>query len=344
MAVRTVIRPKLWFNHHDLRPVSFSHDLENSRDLVDVTAFEDTFRRRAVGLRSHQMGGAAWIHDTADKRALTTAIEDELSAATPGIWSIAPEQDAKPRETDATALRSIGTTTAAMLTAASTVVPLTAAPAVDVVAGSLLLIGYEIVRATGPANNSHEIPVSRGRRAVAHTGGSTVYLIGNPSTAYMLNPRVGEISPLSGAAGEAQRLDFSAEGDGPLYRGVLWIDRKFDVRDRSTPADSDVLDNEDRRDPTAYIPVPGTGDIIVHLHVLAPDTIPANTEIQIQHASDATGSGRVDAYSGEPTAPMSRRVVISDEAKRWIRARVSFPAGSVEGTSVTIAAAYGAAA
>ena len=104
MATRTVLKPKLWLDDHELSPLLMSFDLSASVNLVDATTLADGSMRRAPGVRDHGIGASGYLNTTPALIAAAEALEGEVGRSGVSVWTVAPTTD--PRVGDAAYLLS----------------------------------------------------------------------------------------------------------------------------------------------------------------------------------------------------------------------------------------------
>ena len=93
MATRTVIKPKLWLDEHELSPLLMSFDLGASVNLVNATTLADGSMRRAPGVRDHGIGASGYLNTTPALIAAAEALEGEVGRSGVSVWTVAPTTD-----------------------------------------------------------------------------------------------------------------------------------------------------------------------------------------------------------------------------------------------------------
>lgn len=133
---------------------------------------------------------------------------------------------------------------------------------------------------------------------------------------YLLNPRLGDITHIQGSVGEVSKLDFNGEGDAPAARGSLILDETIDEDSGTTMGQT--------ADNTAWVAMPGGGDLVVHLHVFGVSG-GGTQSIRVRRATSAGGAAAANVIAstnltGANAPPFIRRVVVPDApAMLWVQ-------------------------
>ena len=165
---------------------------------------------------------------------------------------------------------------------------------------------------------------------------TTKPVAGDP--AYLLNPRSSEVNALQGAIGETSKIDIAAEGDGNLARGILILDETIDEDSGQTQGD--------QSDNTAWTPVHGGGDLVVHLHVRNLAASGAQN-VRVRRATSVNGANAASVIarvtlSGANAPPFTMRGVFEDApAQVWVQ--LDWDVGSAAGEIMAACAAGRAA-
>ena len=238
MAVRTVLKPKLWLDEHELSPLFMSFDLGASVNLVDATTLADGAMRRAPGVRDHGIGASGYLDTTPALIAAAEALEGEVGRSGVSVWTVAPTTD--PKVGDAAYLLS---------PVAGEVTPLQGAHGdtskIDIsgeadgpLARGTLLLDEAIDEDSGQAagdqtDNTGWVPVHGGGDLVVH-----LHVLSDSGTGTR-NVRVRRATSAGGGGGAdvISRFDLDGAGATPIVRRVVvedapaqvWVQFDWDV-------------------------------------------------------------------------------------------------------------------